>query len=307
MIFIYITVQTEFAPPAQRLYQHIKRGDDTDFISTSNEVLETIEPEAKRILGTYNLSINTDKTEKTVLTREETKEEETWDTTKKLGTLLGETEEMRRRKQLAACSFNNLWRIWSRKHNKINASKRLQLYNEYITPILTYNSCTWALTDVNMEELEILRRSQLRRIIGIQYPRKISNADLYKKCNIEELATTIRNARWRMLGHTLRMTDDTPAKHAMLHCFDKITKGFMGRPRVTLPLVINKDLKATQRETAQFGLPLQLKSISDLRQLETLARDHKKWKNVVQCVADMQVTEPQSPIIRVQPRRDAEQ
>ena len=75
--------------------------------------------------------------------------------------------------------------------------------------------------------------SQLHRIIGIHYPRKISNADLYEKCNMQELATIIRNARWRILGHTLRMTDATPAKHAMLLYFDKITKGFMGRPRVT--------------------------------------------------------------------------
>ena len=158
-----------------------------------------------------------------------------------------------------------------------------------------------------MEELEIFRCRRLRRIIGIHYPRRISNADLYEKCNMQELATIIRYARWRMLGHTLRMTDATPAKHAMLHYFDKITKGFMGRPPATLPLVINKDLKAMQQATAQLGLPPQLKTISDLRQLETLATDRKRWMSIVQCAADMQVTEPQFPIIRVQPHRDAKQ
>ena len=125
--------------PAQDLSvpKEIIYADETDFISTSNEVLDSIEPTAKRILGTYNLSMNTDKTEKTVLKRETTKEEETWHTTKKLGTLLGESEEMQRRKQLAACSFNNLWNIWSRRHKKINVFKRLRLYDAYITPILT--------------------------------------------------------------------------------------------------------------------------------------------------------------------------
>ena len=75
----------------------------------------------------------------------------------------------------------------------------------------------------------------------------------------------------------------------------------------TLLLVINKELKAMQKASAQLGLPPQLKTISDLRQLETLATDRKRWMSIVQCAADMQVTEPQFPIIRVQPHRDAKQ
>jgi hypothetical protein len=30
----------------------------------------------------------------------------------------------------------------------------LRLYDSYITPILTYNACTWALTEAEMAELE---------------------------------------------------------------------------------------------------------------------------------------------------------
>ena len=75
----------------------------------------------------------------------------------------------------------------------------------------------------------------LRRIIGIYYPRKISNDDLYKKCNMIELETTIRNARWRMFGHTLRMNDDKAAKRATFHYFDHIANGFQCKPRHTLP------------------------------------------------------------------------
>ena len=85
------------------------------------------------------MAVNSDKTERTKLKRETKKEDETWRSTKKLGTLLGDYEEMRTRKQLAAVSFNNLWRIWSRKNNKISIERRLRLYDAYITPILTYN------------------------------------------------------------------------------------------------------------------------------------------------------------------------
>jgi hypothetical protein len=138
----------------QSLPNEIIYADDTDFISTSCQVIEEIEPTAKIILGEHNLSMNTDKTERTTLKRESKKEDETWRTTKKLGTLLGDREEMQRRKQLAAASFNNLKRIWSRnKRNKISTERRLRLYNAYITPILTYNACTWALTETEMKEL----------------------------------------------------------------------------------------------------------------------------------------------------------
>jgi hypothetical protein len=191
------------------------------------------------------LAVNSDKTDLTTLRRETAKEDETWRSTKKLGTLLGDYEEMRRSKQLAAVSFNNLWRIWSRKNNKISTTRRLRLYDAYITPILTFNSCTRALTAAELAELEACRRRHLRRIIGVYYPSRISNVDLYKRCEMTELEPIIRNARWRMFGHTLRKDDNIPAKRATLHYFDKIDAGFQGRPRQTLPLLVDKDLKPT--------------------------------------------------------------
>ena len=114
-----------------------------------------------------------------------------------------------------------------------------------------------------------------------------------------------------MLGHTLRMTDDTPAKHAMLHYFDKTSSSFLGRPRTTLPLVIDKDLKLAAKQPpntmGQFELPNQLKTINDLRRLEALASDRKEWMNLVSCVTYMQVPEPPAPITRTRPRRNEQQ
>jgi hypothetical protein len=55
--------------------------------------------------------MNTEKTELTHLKRHEKKEDEDWRSTKKLDTLLGDSEEMTRRKQLAAASFKKLTRL----------------------------------------------------------------------------------------------------------------------------------------------------------------------------------------------------
>ena len=102
-------------------------------------------------------------------------------------------------------------------------------------------------------------------------------------------------ARWRMLGHTLRMADDVPAKLTMLTFFNLTTKKnpakhFAGRPRITLPARIDQDLvrihqaAATTRRTLSSwttSLPRRLTNISDLRSLEALASRRKRWIEIV--------------------------
>jgi hypothetical protein len=193
----------------------------------------------------------------------------------------------------------------AKKNNKIRLVKRLLLYNAYILPILTYNSCTWALTNTELEELEAFRRKQLRSVIGITYPRKISNDKLYKLCNAGKLEHMIREARWRMLGHVLRMENETPAKYATIKYFDK-GKSFLGRPRTTLATIINEDIKLAhaQHNREVFSqLPPQLKNIMDLNQLETIANDRSKW---ILIVANMHVLAPPQPE-RLMPRRNEKQ
>ena len=155
--------------------------------------------------------MNTEKTEWTTLKRGKEKKDETWRTTKKLGTLLGDREEMLRWKKLAASAFNNLRRIWSQKRNKIKTEKRMLLYNTFITPILVYYACTWALTETELEDLEIFRRKQLRRVTRVQYPRKISNEELYSRCKTREL---LANA-WTCSSNDWRHTCET-CHHSLL-------------------------------------------------------------------------------------------
>ena len=231
-----------------------------------------------------------------------------------LGTLLGDSVEMRRRKQLAAASLKNLWRIWSNnKNNKIGIKKRIQLYNAYITPILTYNACTWALTETELQELEIFRRKQLRSIVGIRYPQVISNAELYNKCGAVELQFAIRGARWRMLGHVLRMTKDTPAKHAMIYYFSNRKDGFTGRPRTTLPIIIDKDLKAMAKQTSthhnqnELDIPKQLTDLSDMEKLETLANSRQKWKSIVTNMQVLELPKPKPKRLSMRTRENEQQ
>lgn len=286
----------------------IEYADDTDFISKSEAVVDSIQAEAPKILKSWNLAMNSDKTEKIVLKRETNKDNEKWRTSKKLGTLLGDYEEMQRRKQLASAAFGKLRDLWSGKNNKISVEKRIRLYNAYVTPILTYNASTWAINDTELEELEAFRRKQLRLVLGVYYSRKIATEKLYKTSNTVELKHTIRKARWRLLGHILRMDNATPAKFAtMAYYQDTESERFAGRPRTTLPGLLDKDIDLAHKQNKSDSplqlLPKQLlKQLDDLLELETLASDRKEWRSIV---ANMYVLEPPKPMPR--PRRHAKQ
>ena len=158
------------------------------------------------------------------------------------------------------------------------------LYNAYVTPVLTYNICTWALTKTEENKLDALHRKQLRSVIGVRYPNRISNKHLYEKCNTRSISSLARNSRWKMLGHVLRMADDIPAKQTMLHYFDEVKSGsgFRGKPRTTLPIVISKDLsEIAEKKATPFAIPTQLKTIKDLKALEEVANKRDMWMKLV--------------------------
>jgi hypothetical protein len=292
-------------PPEDSAVPHeVIYADDADTISKSLDYIKSTEEKAGPCLKNWDLLVNNDKTEHTTLKRGRDEDDEPWRKTKKLGTLLGDSQELQRRKQLAAASFQSLKRIWSRKqHNKISADRRLRLYNAYVVPVLTYNACTWALTDTQLDELDAFHRRQMRAVLGITYPRKISNEKLYERCNTQALRHTIRGARWRMFGHVLRMTDHVPAKYAMKRYFDPRINIYRGRPRTTIQTVLDNDLKAgaanLQADFPLLDIPNRLHTITDLEQLERIASIRPNWKSIV---AYMQVSPPSKPK-RLRPRR----
>ena len=101
--------------------------------------------------------------------------------------------------------------------------------------------------------MNVFHRKQLRMLLGIRYPEKISNDDLYERCtsiSISEQATT---SRWKLLGHVLRMKPNVPAHQAMTYYFEPCSeKGFQGMPKMTLPTTINTDLNNIHSEMAKL-------------------------------------------------------
>ena len=108
------------------------------------------------------------------------------------------------------------------------------LYNAFIVPVLTYNMGTWGLTPTEWARFDSFHRRQLRQVIGIRYPEKISSNTLYERVECGPMSVSAIKARWFFFGHVMRMSHDTPAQMD-INEYITPTAGWQGRPRTTLP------------------------------------------------------------------------
>ena len=80
------------------------------------------------------------------------------------------------------------------------------------SPLLLYNMGTWGLSQKQNDQLDSFHRSQLRQIIGMWWPHRISNKALYCRCKCGPLIIRTLEARWRLFGHVLRLPRDVPVQ-----------------------------------------------------------------------------------------------
>ena len=141
---------------------------------------------------------------------------------------MGNKEDVERRKQLSNAALYKLKNIWIGK-DKINHDIKIKVYKALVKSILSYNCGTWALAQTELNKLEAFHRKQLRKVLNIYYPTKISNKTLYKKCIEKPLSTHILECRWRLFGHILRRNEEIPANKAMQLYFHRTEKKIQGK------------------------------------------------------------------------------
>ena len=147
----------------------------------------------------------------------------------------------------------------------------MSLYRALVKSVLLYNCSTWALTKTEEEKLNAFHRKQLKKILNIKYPTKITNKSLYKVCKDKPISITITEACWKLFGHILRRDKDIPANNATRAYFIKETTRFVGHPKTTLPIVLKRDL-------ASIDHPIQLSSAKDLDNITALAQNRANWR-----------------------------
>ena len=88
---------------------------------------------------------------------------------------VGDSQDVSRRKQLAAAAYRALMSMWCRRL-LISKSRRLRLYNAFVLPVLTYNCGTWGFKHNEVESLDAFYYRQLHHLIKVFYPNTISNS-----------------------------------------------------------------------------------------------------------------------------------
>jgi len=253
-------------------FRNTEYADDVDFLSSDKDYLVQIEKVAMERLASWFLFVNAGKTERIVFQRCEDPKDETWRRSKKLGSLLGDWDDVQRRQMLARVAFRNMWALWFRRQH-VSEILRLRLYNAFSKPVLLYNCGTWALTGLQLEKMDAFHRKQLRLLLGVHWPHRIGNSALYTRCNAHPLRQDIMQTRWRLFGHILRLPESTPAQQAMTMFFAKASvPAFLGRARTNLPVVLHADLSMIGKRC---------KSMKDLCELRNIAKDRKRWNKLV--------------------------
>jgi hypothetical protein len=264
--------------PENTLPDEVIYADDCDFITDIKERKHKLISTVTESLLEDNLKVNDTKTEHTTLKRS-SKDNETWRSVKKLGSLIGDKEDILQRKQLSIAAMRDLNKLWIRK-NRIRRNIRLKLYRTIVKTVLTYNSSTWGLGKTDEDRLDSFHRNQLRKVLHIRYPNIIRNKDLYELTQEIPLSLSILQNRWRLFGHILRLDSDTPARKSMAHYFTPSSqKKFRGRSRQTLPTTINRDLIRAQNIRNikdNFGIN-SFTDINDLNKLTIIASDKNKF------------------------------
>ena len=256
-------------------------ADDVDFYDTDDQTLENLLPIADKVLKSWHLYMNDDKTERVhfyLAKRGDVSEHgtplvenEPWRSSKLLGSLLCTVKDIERRIILGYAAFSTFNNIWQRSKN-ISLSRRLKVYEAQVISVFLYNCGCWAAPKNIITKIDIAHRRHLKYILNIKWPKTISNEKLYKLTNSEPLSNRINRARWRLFGHILRSDECTPASLALFFAAESMNrmKGRLGRHRINLFMLLKNDLKERK-------IYNDLNSVNDIHVLRELASNKKKW------------------------------
>ena len=258
-------------------------ADDVDFNDEDENKLRSMLPVCTSVLEEWDLHVNESKTEFVHLFLASQGDvssdgaplvnNEPWRTSKSLGSLLCSLADIKHRIILANSAFQTFKKIWLEK-SKISLEKKLLVYEAQVVSVLLYNCGCWSAPKHVLSKLDTCSRKHLRTILNIHWPKGvISNKELYRRCNTVPITERVRQARWKLFGHILRMDDNCPPVLALRFALTSgdLYTGRRGRPRCNLLSTLQDDLKEHN---------LSFKSIDDYEIIRELANDRSKWRNL---------------------------
>ena len=211
-------------------------ADDCSAGSTNPHLIDAFESTVPNQLKEHGLGVNAEKTEKFSIKHNG---DETWKNTILLGSKLDTQCDISRRKGLASAAWN--------KYTKLLTSKTLPLllrvkyFEAFVTSIFLYQCGIWTLTKKLNNNIDVFQRVFLRRIVGIRYPKKITNIELYKITNQRPWSEACKHRRLSLFGHTCRLPLGAPSREALTEALRPVKK-LVGGQKTTLLGTIKSDL-----------------------------------------------------------------
>ena len=145
-------------------------------------------------------------------------------------------------RELGNIAFANFRKIWLQ-GRKISLKRKQLIYEAQVISLLMYGSCSWAAPKHKLEKLNICHRCHLRSILNVRWPHVMSNKTLYKTCEVIPLTDRVDIARWTMLGHVLRLSENSPAAVTLTFSVDGCPNSSRrGRHQMNLFNTIKSDL-----------------------------------------------------------------
>ena len=80
----------------------------------------------------------------------------------------------------------------------------MQLFKSTVEKMLLYSCEALAITDTMAKNLDASHRALMRYSLGVHFPVRLSNKDLYSRTCITPATTTLLRSRLRLIGHALR-------------------------------------------------------------------------------------------------------
>ena len=140
----------------------------------------------------------------------------------------------------------------------------MKVFRSNVISVLLYGCETWKVTATTTQRLQVFVNRCLSRILRIRWPDRITNAELHKICEFDELRRMVKRRKWSWIGHTLRRSIEEIARQAL----DWNPQGNRrrGRPRQTWRRSVLDEASAAGKQW---------------KEVKALAQNRVRWRSFI--------------------------
>ncbi len=114
--------------------------------------------------------------------------------------------EIKRRIALGWAAFGKVGNIM--RSRKASMKIKRKVFNEYVLPVMTYGSETWALTTAQSDALAVAQRKMERVMLGITLRDQRHNTWIRQQTGVTDINDHIKMSKHRWAGHVARLQDN---------------------------------------------------------------------------------------------------